>query len=391
MTKYNNAYIFFPEEELVDNANLKDRIDEITNAAWAQGLKIAFMPDSHATKDCCVGLTMQLTDKVNVDYVSSDIGCGVTWIKLPTHMLTDADFKKIDDTLFINDVDIMLKHEAKFHFPDYEKLLCVKSVSQETADKSLATLGRGNHFIEIDKDQNGDYYLVVHSGSRNLGAAVFKHYKKVQENWKDRELFVQTINLFKAHGQEKLIPQVLKVLKQATFHPDYLSGQNFHDYLHDLKVVNDFAILNRTLICQIIFGALNLPFHKAQLQHCIHNIIGPDDQVLRKGAISAKAGQAVLIPLNMRDGCVFGYAKCLAHWNDSCPHGAGRPFSRTVAREKITLEQFKQEMTGIYSSTVSEKTLDEAPSAYKDANMLKANLDNVDIVDVWKTVYNFKV
>lgn len=395
------AYLFFDENILDDF--MTQRLEDIINAQFAQGCDIAFMPDSHPTSSCMVGTTIKLKDKVDVNYVSADIGCGVSYLKL-SRKLTNEDFKKIDEVILNNHVDWLFHETPLAHFVYYDDLICKDSINKDLADRALVTVGGGNHFIEVDNDEQGNDYLVIHSGSRNLGGQVHKHYERIQKQQsKNNHVNTQAVikdivGILKKHNLaykiEPIIKEIVKDTNAKNAHlNNYLSGLEFEHYLHDLNVVNEYAKLNRISMMRLILNAIGLNndllVDGSNVKHSIHNIVGAD-LVLRKGTISAKAGQEVIVPINMAEGSLIGIAKGLKHWNDSCPHGAGRLFSRSKAKNTFTLEQFKDATKNLYSSCINLDTIDESPMAYKSLAEILKNTTNMDVIHTLHSRYNFK-
>jgi tRNA-splicing ligase RtcB len=363
---YNTAKVFTHNLE----SQAKAQITELCDQEFVAGSCIRIMPDAHAGAGCVIGTTMTITDKVVPNLVGVDIGCGMETIKLKQK---EVDFKKLDQVIhdFIPAGFDIRKREHKYAAKaDLNKLVCLKHVSLERARLSIGTLGGGNHFIEVNKDKNGSLYLVVHSGSRHLGKQVADYYQKLAY----KEL---------TGGNNK--HNYAKIKKQLA----YLQGASFNHYLHDMKIVQQYAVLNRKAIVDEIINKMG--FEIEERFTTIHNYIDLDNMILRKGAISAQKGEKVLIPINMRDGCLICQGKGNKDWNYSAPHGAGRIMSRKKAKEVISLSEFKKTMKGIYTSTVNKSTLDECALAYKPMEEIMSNIRaTVDILDIIKPVYNFK-
>lgn len=384
-----------------DDEKLNERIDAILNADWTKDCFIAFMPDTHPTENAVVGLTIALKDKVNVNYVSADIGCGVSYVKL-SKRLTNEDFKKIDEVCYGNHFEKVCQDTPLAHFDRYNDLHCKAYISVKQADLGLATLGNGNHFIEVGRGKDADY-LVIHSGSRNLGGQVFKYYRNLQ-NKKQQDRFFNVMDfkkelkalLFK-YKKQQWINEFFKLTDSKNhkmsvgdeLHYCYLEGNDFKEYIDDLQIVNEYAELNRKTMTMLILDKLGLSNDISSLKSNIHNIVGADN-ILRKGSIVAKNHIDLIIPLNMKDGCILGVSKDLDGWNDSAPHGSGRFTSRRKIKQELTMDDFIKDMKGIYSTTISEKTLDESPRAYKDTNEILHNLKNVEVKEIIKTIYNYK-
>ena len=288
--------------------------------------------------------------------------------------------------------------QARF---DLTELRCFRSLKDSRyLERSLGTLGGGNHFIEVDRAADGTLYLVIHSGSRNLGLQVANHYQglAIDLNKGKEEYFAKRDALiaeYKATGRRTEIQEALKQLrwqeKETTIPEDlcFVYGQYLEDYLHDVEICQRFARENRELMAKILLERSGLTAVSAF--HTIHNYIDTEEMILRKGAIAAHEGELVLIPINMRDGSVLAVGKGNPEWNFSAPHGAGRIMSRTAAKEQLDVEEYRREMAGIYSTSVNEATLDEAPMAYKSlADIIDVIAESVDVIEVLKPIYNFK-
>ena len=368
-----------------------DQVKRMINFEAYEDSKVRIMPDAHAGKGCTVGTTMTITDKVTPNLVGVDIGCGMLTVKLKEK---EIDFEKLDEFIRKNvphGFNVHSKVKRKF---DLSGLRCQKRVDLERAVVSIGSLGGGNHFIEVGRGNLDDsLYLVIHSGSRKLGGDVCKHYqdlafKRVNEMSNMREELVKRL---KAEKRERDIDSELKKLQKPTTNKElaYLSGQDFDDYMHDMKIVQSFAVANRRTMADIILKGMSLG--EASSFETIHNYISFDRMILRKGAISAELGETVLIPMNMRDGSLLCVGKGNPDWNYSAPHGAGRLMSRSRAKGEIDMAEFKKSMKGIYTTSVSRDTIDEAPQAYKPMEeIMEAISDTVDIIDVIRPLYNFK-
>ncbi len=393
--KFNTAISF--AKVIEDTA--REQIRRMCNYDFTQGSKIRIMPDVHAGKGCTIGTTMTVTDKAVPNIVGVDIGCGMYTVKLETDSL---DFEKIDEAAHYipSRRNIWDFRQERF---DLTELNCYRSLKEtRRIEKSLGTLGGGNHFIEIDKSSDGTFYLVIHTGSRNLGKQVAEIYQNLAidlAKGKDK-YFAQRdeiIAVYKSLGRKKDIQPKLKELEkeyrgvQASMPEDlcYVYGKYFHQYLHDMELCQNFARRNRELIAKILLGKAGISYSEAF--HTIHNYIDVGELIIRKGAIAAHKGEKVLIPINMRDGSVLAVGKGNADWNFSAPHGAGRIMSRGTAKEQLSMDAYKESMAGIYTTSISEGTLDESPQAYKSLDdILDVIGDTVEIVEVMKPVYNFK-
>ena len=395
--EYNTAICYC--DEIDESA--RSQIQEICNQKNFSGSKIRIMPDVHAGKGCTIGTTMTITDKAVPNLVGVDIGCGMFTVNLGHE---EIDLAKFDEAAhFIpSGYNVWDKRQKQF---DLSRLICCSSLNTPNRiNRSLGTLGGGNHFIEIDRADDGTYYLVIHTGSRNLGRQVAGLYQSMavalehdnnEKYLRSREELIRT---YKDEGREKEIEEALKQIKrEESDTPEYLcglEGKYFDDYIHDLKICQEFARLNREIIAEVLLertGMLKHTIHEFDSFHTTHNYIDTDEMILRKGAIAAHSGERVLIPMNMRDGALICTGKGNADWNYSAPHGAGRILSRTEAQSKLTLEEFRNAMTGIYTTCVDEGTLDESPMAYKSPEAILKHIGaSVDVIAQIKPVYNFK-
>lgn len=376
-----------------------EQVRRMCDYPMTEGSRIRIMPDVHAGKGCTIGTTMTITDKAVPNVVGVDIGCGMYTVNLGK---VDIDFEKVDEAAhFIpSGMNVWEGRQERF---DLQELRCYRDLrDSKRLERSLGTLGGGNHFIEIDEAADGTKYLVIHSGSRNLGKQVAELYQKLAVNL-DRgygEYFEkrdEIIRTYKEQGRRKEIQTALKelhakVYESAPSMPDdlcYLSGKYLEDYLHDVEICQRFARRNREKMAEILLERIGLTGSAAF--HTIHNYIDTDEMILRKGAIAAHKGKKVLIPINMRDGSVLAIGKGNPEWNFSAPHGAGRIMSRTKAKNSLSLDEYRQEMAGVYTTSVNENTLDEAPMAYKSLeDIIDVIRDSVDAIDVMKPIYNFK-
>lgn len=381
-----------------------DQINTLLEQPAFENCKVRIMPDVHAGAGCVIGFTADLGDKVIPNIVGVDIGCGMLTVKLHP---TEIDFKKLDNVIRKNIPCGRGVHTAssinRCKYPDIQNLYCYHNLKDtKRFERSLGTLGGGNHFIEIDTDDEDNYYLIIHTGSRNLGKQVADYYQNLAielMSGKDEFYAKQTklIEEYKAQGRRKEIQAAIKELHRQ-FNPNplnipkelcYLTGEYREQYLHDMEICQDFAEVNRKQIASIIMKEMG--WYTKDVWQTIHNYIEIDTNMVRKGAISAKAGERVLIPINMRDGCIIGIGKGNEDWNCSAPHGAGRIMSRHKARETVSLDEFKDCMDGIFTTSVGVDTLDEAPMVYKPMDEIVENIkDTVEIEKIIKPVYNFK-
>lgn len=375
------------------------QIRRMCDTGMAGGSRIRIMPDVHAGKGCTIGTTMTITDKAVPNVVGVDIGCGMYTVKLGK---VDIDFAKVDEVChFIpSGMDVWEGRIVRF---DLSELRCYRELrDSRRLERSIGTLGGGNHFIEIDEAADGTKYLVIHSGSRNLGKQVAEFYQQLaidlhsgkEEYFKMRDEIIRT---YKEQGRRTEIQEALKAFKNEyeTKNPDvpedlcWLYGEYLEDYLHDVEICQRFAKLNRETMAEIILDRTGMSAEDAF--HTIHNYIDTEEMILRKGAIAAHEGEKVLIPINMRDGSVLAVGKGNPDWNYSAPHGAGRVMSRAKAKESIDLDEYKASMSGIYTTSVNEQTLDEAPMAYKALeDIIDVIKESVDVIEVLRPIYNFK-
>lgn len=359
--KYNEAEIMIEDADY----HTIQQIILMCNQESLKSSKIRIMPDACPGITAVIGTTLTIEDKIMPAMVSSDIGCGVLVSRLKDKKI---EFQKLDKIIREQIIErrkvdqIVNKYSNKVNL---ESLRCAKHIDLDRAYSSLCTLGNGNHFIEIDKDDDKNIYLIIHSGSRILGTQVYDYYmnKGYEIIKKEQPGFNRAFN--------------------------YLQGELLENYLHDAEIVQAYAAANREAMAEIIAKELK---NKITDQFCsIHNYIDTKNKILRKGAISAQEGEKVIIPINMRDGCIIATGKGNENWNYSAPHGAGRLFSRSETKEKFTVSEYKKEMQGIYSSCIQQETLDECPMAYKNIEYISDKItDTVDIVKIIKPVYNFK-
>lgn len=376
-----------------------EQIRRMCDYIITEGSKIRIMPDVHSGKGCTIGTTMTIQEKAVPNIVGVDIGCGMYTVKLGK---VEIDFEKVDEATHYIPSGMNVWEGRQEHF-DLTKLKCFRYLRDSgRLERSLGTLGGGNHFIEIDEASDECKYLIVHSGSRNLGKQVAQYYQRLAANL-DRgydtylEKRDEIIKTYKEQGRKNEIQTALKelhwnVYESETSMPDdlcYVSGKYLEEYLNDVEICQNFAKRNRELMAEIILertGMKNL-----ESFHTIHNYIDVSEMILRKGAIAAHRGEKVLIPINMRDGSVLAVGKGNPDWNYSAPHGAGRLMSRTAAKNNLSLDEYKETMKGIYSTSINENTLDEAPMAYKRLeDIIDVIKDSVDIIEVMKPIYNFK-
>ena len=359
--KFNTAKIFTNNAE----SSAVTQIQHLLNQDFVAGSKIRVMPDAHAGMGCTIGTTMTITDKVVPNLVGVDIGCGMETVILRDKRLELSQLDKAIHQFIPSGFGV---RKTQHHFVDeidLEDLRCAGNVDLKRAKLSIGTLGGGNHFIELGKDEDERLYLVVHSGSRNLGKQVCEYYQN---------LAADTLNR-KGKGADRVLA--------------YLENENLKNYLHDMGIIQRYADINRKAIIKEL--EKRVKFKIAEQFTTIHNYIDLKPMILRKGAISAQKGERVLIPMNMRDGSLVCIGKGNEDWNFSAPHGAGRIMSRSAAKKSITLTQYEKSMEGIYSTSVNRNTIDEAPFAYKPMEEIIANIgDTAEIIKTVKPLYNFK-
>lgn len=398
--KYNTAKVYTDNLE----PEVIAQVIELCNQEFCKGSNIAIMPDTHAGKGCVIGFTADLGDKVIPNIVGVDIGCGMVTIELGK---LNIDLEKIDEVIRKWIPSGRSVREGRIvRFPKLQELFCSRELTNtKRIEKSIGTLGGGNHFIELDKDDEDNIYLVIHSGSRNLGKQVAEIYQKLaidicsgkEDYFEQRDKLIED---YKKEGKRNLIQPALKELqaKYDDMVPNYpkdlcfLTGSYREKYLHDMGICQEYAALNRETMADIILNKLlGKKLSEYNYFHTVHNYINFKDNIIRKGSISAYEGEKVLIPVNMRDGSILAFGKGNAAWNYSAPHGAGRLMSRTKAKENLTLEDYQKSMEGIYTTSVNYSTLDEAPMAYKPIEEILNNIqDTVEIYKVIKPIYNFK-
>lgn len=374
-----------------------EQIRRMCDYEFTEGSRVRIMPDVHAGKGCTIGTTMTVTDKAVPNIVGVDIGCGMYTVTLKKG---DIDFEKLDEAAHFvpSGMNVWEGRQERF---DLTALRCYRSLRDtKRLERSLGTLGGGNHFIEVDRAEDGTNYLVIHSGSRNLGKQVAEIYQQLAIDLnKGKETYFQErdaiIREYKAAGRRKEIQAALETIswnkREATIPEDlcFLYGSYLEDYLFDVEICQAFARRNREKIAEVLLDRTGMS--GTDSFHTIHNYIDTEEMILRKGAIAAHEGEKVLIPINMRDGSVLAVGKGNPEWNYSAPHGAGRVMSRKKAKENLDINDYKREMEGIYTTSVNEATLDEAPMAYKSLDdIIDVIKESVTVIDIMKPIYNFK-
>ena len=391
--KYNEAKIF---TDVVDEASIS-QVLLLLNQEFVSGSKIRLMPDIHAGAGCTVGTTMTIADKIVPNLVGVDIGCGMETVKIRE---SNIELQKLDKLIYEkipSGFRVREKTHRYFDEINLEDLFCYKYIDPRRAEKSMGTLGGGNHFIEANKDTEGNIYIVIHSGSRHLGLEVANYYQEEgysSLNGSAKKDIENLIADLREQGREREIQKSIAELKNTkrTSIPRqlaYVSGELFAEYIHDMKIVQRYAELNRqAMMDEIVKG---MKFHVVEQFTTVHNYIDTKAMILRKGAVSAQEGEKLLIPINMRDGSLICMGKGNDEWNRSAPHGAGRLMSRSAAKESFTVSEFKRQMAGVYTTSVNKDTLDECPMAYKGMEDIVNNIgDTVDVMQVIKPIYNFK-
>lgn len=387
------CYATVVEEEAIE------QIRRMCDYEFTEGSKIRIMPDVHAGKGCTIGTTMTVVDKAVPNVVGVDIGCGMYTVNLGK---ADIDLEKFDEAAHFvpSGMNVWEGRQERF---DLTGLRCYRELKDaKRLERSLGTLGGGNHFIEIDRAADGTNYMVIHSGSRNLGKQVAELYQRLAINLSRGygdylEKRDEIIRTYKEQGRKTEIQAALKQLHWEVYESEtpipedlcYLSGKYLEDYLFDVVICQRFARRNREKMAEVILERTGIAGGEAF--HTIHNYIDTEEMILRKGAIAAHKGEKVLIPINMRDGSVLAIGKGNPEWNYSAPHGAGRVMSRTKAKNTLSMEEYQETMKGIYTTSVNENTLDEAPMAYKSLeDIIDVIRESVDVIDVMKPIYNFK-
>lgn len=397
--KHNTAKVFI---DAIDEKSCQ-QIKTLCDQEFTSGAKIRLMPDVHAGAGCTIGTTMTIKDKIVPNLVGVDIGCGMETlcIKAGSDVSRNFNGAELDAIIRMNIPSGFSIRKFPHAFVEQVEWDQIKGhYNKKRAWLSLGTLGGGNHFIEVDRDDEGNLYIVVHSGSRHAGLEIANYYQEqawCQLNGNDAEECKRLIERLKAEGRKEEIQEKLEELKAqvSTAIPKdlaYVSGELFDDYINDMRIMQRFAMLNRKAMINTISIGLHIKEEDVVEQFTtIHNYIDMENMILRKGAVSARKGEKLLIPINMRDGSLICVGKGNEDWNCSAPHGAGRIMSRNKAKKELSLEEFKTEMSGIWSSTVNLETIDEAPMAYKTMDDIVKNIGpTADIVKVIKPIYNFK-
>ena len=374
-----------------------EQIRRLCDQEFTRGSRIRMMPDAHWGKGCTIGTTMTVTDKAVPNLVGVDIGCGMYTVRLEDR---EIDLERLDEAAHYipSGREVWEGRQVRF---DLQPLRCYRSIrDSRKMVRSLGTLGGGNHFIEVDRAADGTLYLIIHSGSRNLGKQVAEYYQKLAVDLHSgKEAYFREkaalIAAYKAAGRRDELQEAVKALRWTRKEPEIpedlccVYGSWFEDYLADAELCQQFARRNRELIAEILMERTGL--RGGDAFHTVHNYIDVEEKILRKGAVSAKKGERLLIPVNMRDGSILAVGRGNPEWNNSAPHGAGRIMSRLEAKRSLDLEAYRKAMEGIYTTSVNEHTLDEAPMVYKSlGEILDVVGEAVEIVEVMKPIYNFK-
>ncbi|MDO5133850.1 MAG: RtcB family protein [Eubacteriales bacterium] len=405
--KYNTARIF---TETCDEATVS-QVRNLMNQPSVEGAKVRIMPDCHAGAGCVIGTTMTITDKVIPNLVGVDIGCGMLATKLKEQRINLPKFDSVSQAEVPSGMRVRTVPHSLADSLSAEDLACYRKsgckVDPDIFRLSLGTLGGGNHFWELDRDEEDNIWLVVHTGSRRSGKDVAEYYQKLayeslnltgrkrkQEISRQREAFIEQI---KAEGRETELSRLLRTWKPSLpeeetsvpYEVAWCEGELFDDYIHDMKIMQVYAALNRRIITETILKKCKL--HAVEQFETVHNYIDTDRMILRKGSVSARQGEKLLIPINMRDGALICIGKGNPDWNESAPHGAGRLMSRSAARSSISMKDYRESMAGIFTTCVNKATLDESPMAYKPIGEIIANIEpTVEIVSHIRPIYNYK-
>ncbi len=384
--QFNEAVVFTDNVEDIAYQQIK----ELCNQEFVRDSLIRIMPDTHAGAGCTIGTTMTIKDKIVPNLVGVDIGCGMFVSMIQK---TKVDFAKLDQVirrLVPSGFEVRNSPHEYNRFVELDGLKSKQHLNLNRAELSIGTLGGGNHFIEMNKDEDNNLYVVIHSGSRYLGKQIAEYYQKQAIAGIVKGNNEKIIEELKAQGRRNEIQTEIEKQKQ-TINPAlaYVEGDLFQAYLHDMRIAQKFAEFNRKAIANVIISEMG--FSVIDSFTTIHNYIDLDEMILRKGAISAKKNEVVIIPINMRDGSIIATGKGNVDWNHSAPHGAGRLMSRRQAKKSLSMAEFKKSMDGIYTTSLSRDTLDEAPSAYKPMGEIIENIrDSVEINKIIKPIYNFK-
>lgn len=390
--KYAEAKVYV---DIVDETAISQVIN-LLNQPYIKNSTIRMMPDIHAGVGCTIGTTMTISDKVCPNLVGVDIGCGMETVRIKETTVSFSDLDKVIRANIPSGYDIRSVPHKSAKEIDLTKLYCVDKVDIDRAYKSIGSLGGGNHFIEVDVDDNGRIYIVVHSGSRHLGVEIAKYYQNAAHLYLTKSGKHEVENLIKSmkmsgraneiqNELRKLEPNKSSIPKELA----YVERDVFDKYIHDMQIAQEFARINRKVMMDILLD--NMGLHIEEQFTTIHNYIDTDNMILRKGSVSAQLGEKLIIPINMRDGSLICVGKGNKDWNFSAPHGAGRLMSRREAKERFTVDEFEKEMMCVYTTSVGANTLDECPMAYKEMNSILDNIEpTANVETIIRPVYNFK-
>lgn len=385
--KYNEATVY---TDNIDD-NTIGQIITLCSQPFVKDSKIRIMPDTHGGKGCVIGTTMTIQDKIVPNLVGVDIGCGLYVVKLKPGKLK-MSFDKLDKVIRERVPSGSRTHDKAID--DFDLDGVIAPIHRGWASRSIGTLGGGNHFIEVNQGSDG-IYLVIHSGSRVLGKEIAKYHQEVAYKKLDglrKELKVAATKAKKT-GSLKMVNDFMsdRELVKLDYDLSYVTGSDLENYLNDMEIAQRFATRNRYVMAQIILKAMKWDKAVISSFDCVHNYIDINNHMLRKGATSAQLGEQIIVPLNMRDGSILATGKGNPDWNYSAPHGAGRMLSRSNAKAQISLESYQKAMKDVWTTSVSKKTIDEAPKAYKSARQLLADVeDTMEIQEIIKPLYNFK-
>jgi RNA-splicing ligase RtcB len=387
-TKYAEFKIYSPDNRI--DQKVFNQVNDLANLEIYKDSKIRLMPDFHAGYNSIVGLTMTINNAITPNIIGLDLGCGIMLRKL--HITKEIDYARVDKTIRMSIPSGYHHHDFDYDHPKYSDLLhqvttlfstlhAFTNYSNQTITNQVGTLGGGNHFIEMDRDDDNNFYLMVHSGSRNIGKTIASHYqtiaKTLQENRQDKPLVSK-----KYIG----IPH-----EELAYISKDLRPKLFQYYIEDMLICQQFAKLNRQWILDSICTNMDFEYDIQEDMDTIHNYIDLEHMIVRKGAVSAQEGEKVVIPLNMKDGAIIGVGKGNEDWNYSAPHGAGRKLSRSQAFNTLKLKDFQKLMEGVYSTCINTETIDECPSAYKDVDQIVWSIrPTLDVIQHLTPVFNFK-
>ncbi|MGN5651816.1 RtcB family protein [Bacillus sp. Brlt_9] len=387
--KYNEAKVFTNNVDETATGQILD----LCNQEFVKDSQIRIMPDTHAGAGCTIGTTMTIQDKIVPNLVGVDIGCGMEVVVIDKKK-EEINFDCLDETIrkFVPSGFRIRDKEHRFSkMIDFDGVRAPFTLQR--AQKSIGTLGGGNHFVELNEDEEGNVYIVIHSGSRNLGKQIAEYYQNfAYEQLTDvTSMKDEIIKRLTEEGRAKEIQETLRGIQKPKIRKElaYLEGQGFKDYMNDMNIAQKYAALNRKAMIDEIVTKMDWKI--TDQFTTIHNYIDMENMILRKGAISAQKDERVIIPINMRDGSIIAFGKGNPDWNFSGPHGAGRIMSRKKAKELLSLEDFQNTMTEVWTTSVVESTIDEAPMVYKPMDEIIENTkETINIKHIIKPLYNFK-